>query len=73
MDRKQMQIEVEPDDGGFIARAPELRLYGFGETSEGSIDALKAEIDALHHELFEDDDLTDDWIRIRELVKNESD
>ena len=61
-------VIVEPDDDGFIARNPDLPLYGYGDDCIEAIDALKIEIETLYTDLLEDDNLTEEWAMVRELL-----
>jgi predicted RNase H-like HicB family nuclease len=67
--RESIPIQVERDDGGFIAKSAEFRLYGFGASAEEAIRALKTEIEALYDDLLEDDEFTDDWLEIRTAME----
>ncbi len=42
---------LEPDDDGFIARAIDLPLYGYGDDMIEAITVLKREIESLYREL----------------------
>lgn len=59
---------LEPDSEGFIARAVDLPLYGYGDDSLEAIDNLKIEIASLYHDLLEDDEFTDEWLRIKAFL-----
>lgn len=65
---KPIDVIVEPDDGGFIAKSPGLPLYGFGDNIYEAIEMLKVEIETLYLDLNEDDNITDNWISIRALL-----
>lgn len=60
---------VEPDDDGFIVRAVDLPLFGFGDDKLEAINALKNEIESLYNDLMEDDQFTDEWLRCKEFLK----
>lgn len=59
---------VEPDDGGFIARAVDLPLYGYGDDPLEAVQALKCEIESLYEDLMQDDEFTAEWLRIKESL-----
>jgi hypothetical protein len=65
---KPLGIIVEPDADGFIARTPDLPIYGFGDDIIEAIDALKAEIESLYEDLMEDDDFTKDWLSVKKIL-----
>ena len=57
---------LEPDDDGFIAKCPDLpTLYGYGDDQAEAINNLKFEIDSLYDDLMEDDNFTNDWLKIK--------
>lgn len=60
---------VESDDGGFIARTIDIPLYGYGDDPIEAIDALKCEVESLYDELMEDDEFSDDWLKIKEFLR----
>ena len=66
--RLPIDVLVEPDDQGFLARTPDLPLYGYGEDRIEAIDMLKREIEALFDELIESDDLREEWLSIRSFL-----
>ncbi len=73
---QNIEVVIEPDDDGFIARNTDPPLYGFGDSPEEALDALKYEIESLYHDLNQDDNFTSDWFKIRRLlgkiiIKNE--
>ena len=63
-----LDIIVEPDEDGFIARSADIPLYGYGDDALEALDALKCEIESLYDDLMEDDKFTDEWLRIKELL-----
>ncbi|MGR3178919.1 MAG: hypothetical protein ACUZ8E_12775 [Candidatus Anammoxibacter sp.] len=65
----QLDVVIEPDSEGFIARTPAMPLYGYGEDPIEAINSLKYEIETLYDDLTEDDEFTDDWLRIKEYLK----
>jgi len=64
-----LDIIVEPDDGGFIAKTPDLPLYGYGDDREEAIANLKIEIESLYDDLMEDDQFSEEWIRIKSFLE----
>lgn len=64
-----LSVIVEPDDDGFIAKTPELPLYGYGEDRDEAIDNLKIEIESLYADLMQDDNFTEEWIQIKAFLK----
>ncbi len=63
-------IVVEPDDEGFIARCADLPLYGYGDDVIEAVGNLKFEIESLYDDLMEDDNFTEDWLRIKSFLKS---
>lgn len=60
---------VERDGEGFLARTIEMPLYGYGEDVIEAVDALKYEIESLYDDLMEDDNFTDEFLRIKEYLR----
>ena len=64
-----MEIEILSDDDGYCAKTPDLpMLYGCGETEHEAVIMLKREILSLRDDLIDDDNLTQEWLEIREQV-----
>jgi uncharacterized protein YqgQ len=63
-----LDVLVEPDDQGFLARTPDLPLYGYGEDRIEAIDMLKREIESLFDELLEDNHLSEEWLNIKSFL-----
>ena len=63
-----LDIIVEPDEDGFIARSVDIPLYGYGYDALEALDALKCEIESLYDDLMENDKFTDEWLRIKEFL-----
>ena len=61
---------LERDGEGFIARTLEIPLYGYGEDPIEAMDTLKREIESLYEDLMEDDNYTEDWLRIKAFLLN---
>ena len=61
---------LERDGEGFLARTIELSLYGYGLDPIDAIDILKNEIESLYDDLMEDDNFTDDWLRIKNYLRS---
>ena len=59
---------VEPDEKGFIVRLTDLPLYGYGEDPKEAIEMLKREIESLYEDLMEDDEFSDEWLRIKKFL-----
>ena len=66
--RAPLDAIVEPDENGFIARTPDIPLYGYGDDALEALDALKCEIESLYDDLMEDDKFTDDWLRVKDFL-----
>ena len=64
-----IEAVVERDGELFLARTIEIPLYGEGEDVIEAVDALKYELESLYDDLMEDDNFTDEWLRIKEFLK----
>ena len=64
---------LERDGEGYIARTLEIPLYGSGEDAWEAIDALKWEIESLYDDLMEDDNFADEWLKIKEFLRQRID
>lgn len=64
-----IDVQLEDDDGGFIATAELLRVYGYGDTAVEAIAAIKSEIESLYRDLMKDDEFTGEWLQIKEFLK----
>jgi len=69
--RTPLDVIVEPDDEGYIARATEFPLFGYGDDRFEAVDALKFEIESLYIDLMEDDDFTDEWKDIKYFLNEQ--
>jgi hypothetical protein len=63
-----IDVIVEPDDEGFIARSVDLPLYSYSDDSLEAIESLKYEIETLYDDLKEDDNFTSEWLRIKDYL-----
>lgn len=64
-----LDVIVEPDDIGYIARSIDLPLYAHSENdSLEAVEALKSEIESLYEDLLEDDDFTPEFLRIKKFL-----
>ena len=60
---------VERDGESFLARTIEIPLYGHGEDFIEAVDALKCEIESLYDDLMEDNNFTEEWLKIKKYLK----
>jgi hypothetical protein len=67
--RQPLEVILEPDDGGFIARSIDLPLFGYGEDTIEAIDNLKHEVESLYSDLMEDDNFSEEWLRTKKFLK----
>ncbi len=67
--KRPLAIVVEPDSDGYIARTPDIPVYGFGDDQVEAIETLKSEIESLYNDLMEDDEFTDDWLSIKQFLR----
>jgi len=68
--KSALDIIIEPDDDGFIARMPDLPLYAFDDDPVEAIESLKFEIESLYNDLMEDDEFTEEWLSIKAFLSN---
>lgn len=66
--KRPLDVIIEPDEDGFIARNVDLPLYGSGEDPNEAVEMLKREIESLYEDLMEDDDFSDKWLRIKRFL-----
>ncbi len=67
--RHPLDVIIEEDDEGFIARAVDFSLFGCGDDRIEAIDALKFEIESLYSDLLEDDNFTEEWLNVKNFLK----
>jgi len=65
-----INIRVKPDEDGYIAESVNLPLYGCAATRNDAIEMLKREIESLYNDLSEDDNFTDDWLRVKRYLQS---
>jgi predicted RNase H-like HicB family nuclease len=66
--KMSLDVIIEPDGEGFLARTPDLPLYGYGDDREQAVAMLKREIESLHRDLLEDNNFTEEWLSIRRFL-----
>jgi predicted RNase H-like HicB family nuclease len=64
-----LDILIEPDADGFIAKAPDLPLYGYGDDRDEAIRNLQAEIETLYDDLMADDNFSEEWLQVKTFLK----
>ena len=64
-----LEVVVERDGEAFLARTLEIPLYGQGGDVIEAVNVLKYEIESLYDDLMEDDNFSDEWLRIKEYLK----
>ncbi|NCO61028.1 MAG: hypothetical protein COZ70_03600 [Deltaproteobacteria bacterium CG_4_8_14_3_um_filter_51_11] len=73
LDRKSLKspldVFIETDEECFLARTPDLPLYGMGDSPVEAIEMLKREIESLYDDLLEGDDFTDNWAHIKAFLE----
>ena len=63
-----LNVVVETDENGYIARTVDLPLYGNGDDPIEAIDMLKREIESLYDDLMNGNDFTEDWLKIKRFL-----
>jgi hypothetical protein len=66
--KRPLDVIIEPDEDGFIARNADLPLYGNGEDPNEAIEMLKREIESLYEDLMEDENFGEKWLRIKRFL-----
>jgi len=66
---QSIQVILEPDGEGFIARSADLPVYGYGDDSMEALRALKIEIETLYDDLMEDDDFSSEWLNVKQFLQ----
>ncbi|NOX34472.1 MAG: hypothetical protein GXP56_12190 [Deltaproteobacteria bacterium] len=66
--RNPLDVIIEEDSEGFIARTVDFSLFGCGDDRIEAIDALKFEIESLYFDLIEDDNFTEEWLSIKNFL-----
>lgn len=67
--RLPIDVVVEPDDHGFLARTADLPLYGYGDDPVEAVQMLKREIESLYNDLLDDDSFNEEHLRLKEFLK----
>ena len=65
-----ISVLIEDDKEGFLARTPDLPLYGYSEDRLEAIEMLKREIESLYNDLMEDDSFSEEYSKIKEFLIN---
>ena len=66
--RGALDVVVETDGNGYIARTVDLPTYGIGDDPIEAIGMLKREIESLYDDLMNGDDFTEDWLKIKRFL-----
>jgi hypothetical protein len=66
---KSINVLIEPDLNGYIAKTVDMPLYAFGDDIIEALDILKSEIESLYYDLMEDDNITKEWIGVKSFLK----
>ena len=66
---KPIDMIVEPDEDGYIARTVDFPLYGSGDDELEAVVNLKYEIESLFKDLMEDDNFSEEWINYKNFLK----
>ncbi len=63
-----MDIIIEPDEGGYLARTVDLPLFGYEETPFEALNVLKNEIEMLYQDLSQEEKFSPNWLSIKEFL-----
>ena len=66
---KPLDAVVERDDHGYVAKTPDLPLYGYGEDRAEAIAMLQREIESLYEDLTEGGDFGDEWADVKRFLE----
>lgn len=68
--RRPLSVIVEADNESYIARTPDLPLYGIGDDPIGAIQAINREISSLYEDLQQDDNFTNEWLQVKTFLRD---
>jgi len=63
-----LDIVIEQDDDGFIARSIDMPLYGSGDDCIEALTTLKQEIESLYEDLITDDKFSKEWLKYKSFL-----
>ncbi|MEW6265560.1 MAG: hypothetical protein AB1641_21005 [Thermodesulfobacteriota bacterium] len=66
---ESIDVILEPDGDGFIARTVDLDLFGFGDDPKEAVNNLKLEIEGLYHDLMTDDNFSEEWLKVKSFLQ----
>lgn len=67
--RQPLSALLENGGDGFIARAIDLPLFGYGDDPIEAVNNLKAEIESLYYDLMEDDQFSLEWLNYKRFLQ----
>lgn len=67
--RSPLDVFIETDEECFLARTPDLPLYGMGDSPVEAIEMLKREIESLYDDLVDGENFTDNWVPIKAFLE----
>lgn len=67
--RTPIDAVLEHDGEGYIARTLDIPLYGYGDDPVEAVNTLKSEIESLYDDLMEDNNFTEEWLKIKEYLR----
>ncbi|HQU73709.1 MAG: hypothetical protein KDI06_19320 [Calditrichaeota bacterium] len=65
---RPLEVLVEYDGEGYLARTIDLPLHGYGDDPIEAIEMLREEIETVYSELMEDDEFSDEWLNYKKLL-----
>ncbi|MBN1270896.1 MAG: hypothetical protein JXB26_01380 [Candidatus Aminicenantes bacterium] len=66
--KKEIDITIENDGDGFIAKSITLPLYGFADSPTKAIENLKHEIESCYYELLSENDFSEEWLKFKSYL-----
>ncbi|MBF0507528.1 MAG: hypothetical protein HQK57_01180 [Deltaproteobacteria bacterium] len=64
-----LDVILEPEGDGFIARPVVLPLYGSEDDAIDALEMLKRSIESLYNELMGDDNFSPEWLLINQYLR----
>ena len=65
-----LDVIIEPDSEGYFCKCVDVpQVYGHSDTPLEAIDMLKRELESLYLDLMEDDNWTDEFLKLKNFLK----
>lgn len=65
-----LDVIIEPDSEGYFCKCVDVpQVYGHSDTPLEAVDMLKRELESLYLDLMEDDNWTDEFLKLKKFLK----